>query len=274
MKHRLSVRVGALVTTIGLLAAGAVAASPAIAAPTAEISVQPAVYHPGSWGSGITVSGSGFAPSSTVTLDVSYNLSVPLGTATTTTDATGAFEDFTFTPATPAFTAGVNDNHFVTATDEAGASATAALDVRWPPTIMASVGELPTAWLVDPSRGIAFTLHGFDDDELVTVSASYNGVDVLGLEDLRAGTRGILSTAQYHLAEGVATAGTITFTFTGATSGLVLTADVRIVGADASASAGGTTLRFATSATSTAPTPPASASAEPAAAVRLPIVAG
>lgn len=270
MTRHLSARLGALVAAIVLVAAGAIGSSPAVAASTATVSVQRAVYHPGGWGAGITVSGSGFAPSSTVTLDVSYNLSQSLGTATASTDATGAFADFTFTPATPAFAAGLNDNHIVTATDETGASATAILDVRWSPDILPSVLQLPTTSLVDPSSGFAFSLTGFDDDETVTAAASYNGVEVRGLDDLRAGLRGILTTLRYHLAEGVATAGTINFTFTGATSGVVLSTQVSVTGADAAAAAGGTTLRFATGATP----PPASAPAAPSASAKLPIVAG
>lgn len=267
MNRRILARFSALIAALGLLAAGAVGASPAVALPTAAISVQPAVYHPGSWGTGITVSGTGFAANSTITLDVSYNHTQSLGTATTTTDATGAFSNFTFTPATAPFAAGVNDNHYITATDGAGASATAALDVRWAPDIVANVLGLPTSSLVDPASGFAFTLSGLDDDEVVTASATYNGVAVAGLSDLQAGLRGILTTGFYYLAEGTATAGTITFTFTGATSGVVLTTTVNVSGPDVPAAGGGTTLRFAVG-TGTSPSP------APGTTGTLPVVAG
>ncbi|MCI0156376.1 hypothetical protein KNO15_06665 [Leifsonia shinshuensis] len=269
MKGQLSARIGALIATIGIVAAAAVGASPAVAAPTAQLTVQPAVYHPGSWGSGITVSGSGFAASSTITLDVTYNHTQSLGTATTTTDAAGAFSNFTFTPTTAPFAAGVNDNHYVTATDGAGASASAALDVRWAPSITANVLSLPTSSLVDPGSGFAFSLTGLDDNEVVTAAATYNGTAVSGLTDLRAGVRGILTTDYYYLAGGVATAGTITFTFTGATSGVVLTTSVTVTGPDIAAAGGGVTPRFAAgSGTAPAPAP------APGTTGTLPVVAG
>lgn len=269
MKHHFSARVGVLVAAIGLIAAGAIGAAPAVAAPAAAITVQPAVYHPGSWGTGITVSGTGFAASSTITLDVSYNHTQSLGTATTTTDATGAFTNFTFTPTTAPFAAGVNDNHYITATDGAGASATATLDVRWAPSILANVLQLPTSSLVDPSSGFAFSLTGFDDNETVTAAATYNGVTVQGLSDLTAGLRGILTTGYYHLADGVATAGSITFTFTGATSGVVLTTTVTVTGPDVAAAGGGTTLRFSTDSSTTPGSDPA-----PGPTGTLPVVSG
>ncbi len=267
MKRHLSARFGVLIAVIGMIATGVVGATPAVAVPAAQLSVQPAVYHPGSWGTGITVSGSGFAANSTITLAVTYSHALPLGTATTTTDAGGAFSNFTFTPATAPFAAGVNDNHYVTATDGAGGSATAALDVRWAPSIFANVLQLPTSSLVDPASGFVLSLTGLDDNEVVTAAATYNGVAVSGLDDLRAGLRGILTTDYYYLAEGTATAGTITFTFTGATSGVVLTTTVTVTGPDAPAAGGGTTLRFAAgNRTSPVPVPDAMGT--------LPVVAG
>ncbi|GAA0438653.1 hypothetical protein [Leifsonia naganoensis] len=245
MSHRFAARIGIVAVAVGAVLGGLSLAAPANAA-GAAITVDDAVYRAGSWGSGITVSGTGFAASADVTIEVTYNGTTPLGSTTTTTTAAGDFPSVTFSPATPPFAAGPADHYFVTATDTDGtASAPVELDVRWPAAILPNLLELTTDQFVNPSSGFAFTLSGFDPGERITGTAVYASTPVPGIADQTADSDGNLTTGYYYLAQGQAVAGPITFTFTGATSNLVLTATVSVTGPTVASAGGGTSPRFA-----------------------------
>lgn len=277
MSRSFRVRIGALITASTIAVAGLLAGAPANAA-GAAITVAHAVYHTGSWDSGVTVSGTGFAPNSTVTLDVKYAMSESLGGTTTTTDASGSFTDVTFTPTTAPFAAGPNDKYYVTAADGAGNTASPVLlDVRWPAGITPNVLELWTTDFVKPSSGFELSMTGFEPGETVSGAADYNGIAVAGIQDLTAGPGGILYSPFYYLAEGTATAGPITFTFTGVTSGVTLTAQVRVRGTATPSAGGGTVLRFGLGNGATVdpvPTPAAPQADGDTGGQRLPVVAG
>jgi hypothetical protein len=197
-----------------VVGAGLFTAAPANAA-TAEITLASTVFTEGDWGSGLSISGSGYTADSTVIVVLTLAGSVVEST-TVTADASG---DFTLTDWVPVATpeASTDDETTkVTATDGAGVDSNDVdLSIRRTAGVLSNVTTISTADLVDPNGGIAIVASGFQPGEAVTINAVYNGENVYSATDV-ADAAGSVFTGGY-LVSGVADKGSITFTVTGTT---------------------------------------------------------
>jgi hypothetical protein len=234
---------------------GLFASAPANAA-TGQLTVASTVFTEGDWGSGLSVSGSGFAADAIVTVSLDLAGST-IETTTVTADATGGFALTGWVPiATPE--ASTDDaTTTVTATDNAGNDSNAVdLSIRRAAGVLSNVTTISTTDLVDPNGGIAIVASGFQPGEAVTINAVYNGENVLSATDV-ADAAGSVYTGGY-LESGVADAGSITFTITSATH--TETISIQVTGAPTAAGTG-------TAGLGTVP-------AAPAGAPKRPVVSG
>jgi hypothetical protein len=234
-----------------VVGAGLFAAAPANAA-TAEITLASTVFTEGDWGSGLSISGSGFTADSTVIVVLTLAGSVVEST-TVAADASG---DFTLTNWVPVATpeASTDDETTkVTATDAAGIDSNDVdLSIRRTAGVLSNVTTISSTDLMDPNGGIAIVASGFQPGESVTINAVYDGDNVLSDSDV-ADAAGSVYTGGY-LASGVAEAGSITFTITSATHTETVT--IQVTGAPAGAGTGTAGLKTVPAAPAGAPKRP------------------
>ncbi|MGN6427905.1 hypothetical protein [uncultured Leifsonia sp.] len=180
-------------------------------------------YAPGSWDSGLTLSGAGFGPDAMVTVTlVGTDEGDPVLTDSTeiAADADGAFDE-TWTPAEPPL-AGLA--YSISATDGDSTSDPVALDVLAPEGIVASPATISTRELHD--SGVTVAAGGFAPGEPVSIAVEYG--PAAEDHETTANLNGAVGFGMTWY--GSLRAGTITFTLTGAESGHVETASVTVTG--------------------------------------------
>jgi hypothetical protein len=226
-------RFGAAAIMAVVVGSGLFAAAPANAA-TGQLTVASTVFTEGDWGSGLSVSGSGFGADATVTVSLDLAGSV-IDTTTVTADAAGGFALTGWVPAATPEASTDNATTTVTATDDAGNDSNAVdLSIRRSAGVLSNVTTISSADFIDPNGGIAIVASGFQPGEAVTINAVYNGDNVYSVSDV-ADAAGSVFTGGY-LESGVAEAGSITFTITSATHTETVT--IQVTGAPAGAGNG------------------------------------
>lgn len=224
-RTRLTVSAAAAAAVVG----GLFAAAPANAA-TADLTLANSTFTAGDWGTGLDVSGTGFTANTVVTITVTDTEDGSiLDSHDVTADATGAFADEVYTPVASLPLPALGEDIQVSATSADGdTSNVITLDVRAAKGIAASTTSISTADLTDPDVGIEITAAGYTPGETVTLSTNYNG-KTLPDRTYVADRSGTVFVAVY-LAQGTAEAGQIDFALTGATSAVVNSIAVTVIG--------------------------------------------
>ena len=221
-------RFGALAAAAAVVAAGLLTATPASAA-AGTITLANATFTAGSWGAGLDVSGTGFTADTTVTVTVTNTEDDSvLGTTDVTADASGAFSDAVLTPTSTLVVPAEDEDIVVSATSTDGDTSNAVpLDVRAMRGISANTTSITTADLVNPDGGLEIIASGYTPGETVTLTSVYNGEE---MEELTytADRNGTVWAGL--VLNGEAVAGTIVFTFTGATSTVSNTISITVTG--------------------------------------------
>lgn len=206
--------------------AGLIATVPATAAGEPTIADANASYTLGDWGTGLELSGAGFAAETEVTItltDVHTDATSSTETTTVTTDEEGAFAE-TWLPEETASTAG--DQYTVDATDGTDDSNTLTLTVLATAGITVTPSTISTVDLADKEKGVIVAASGFAPGETVDVVTVYGDTTIRSSE-----TADINGTVTWHESwYGHLEAGTVGYTLTGATSGHVETASLTVTG--------------------------------------------
>lgn len=227
------VRAASVLGAVAVVGALSLSAVPANAA-GAEISVASTTFTIGDWGSGLAVTGSGFDLSADVTVslvDVEPTGTVELDSTITASDDTGAIV-LDWTPSVDAdLPADADYDHgylAVVATDGSGnTAAEVPLTLLWEKGIWTSSDIITTAELIDPDGGVTVAAGGYTPGESVAVTITYAGYTFTHTETAdRFGLVGFTWT----IIGGTVEAGTIEFTFDGATSGLSQSISVAVTG--------------------------------------------
>ncbi|MGO4534495.1 hypothetical protein [Leifsonia sp. 2MCAF36] len=234
MTRSTRIRFGALAAAAAVVAGGLFAAAPAHAA-NGTITAANTTFTAGNWGSGLTITGSGFTPGSTATFLLSLqNLTViDTHVATAPVDATGAFTETYIPPVGfPTLAPGAGLTLLVR-TDVGDLSNFLSLTVNpaLPPKgIQARATTVTTAELADPNTGVSIHAAGYNPGELVTATVVYGGsTDTVGPHTAAAD-----GTVDFglSLAAGLAVAGTMNITVVGGTSGVSQSIDITVTGPD------------------------------------------
>ena len=241
----LSTRSGRLASALvaaALVGAGLLASAPANAEDdttpaepaTPIISVTDSTFTLGSWGDGLEISGTGFEAGAEVTLKL-WGTDTDVVTlrdhSTVVADDAGSFSEEVWLPDAELV---AGDGYSLNATeDEQTFSNTVDLIVLAPAGIITDPTTLTTRQLAD--TGVAIHAAGFAPGEIVSVRAVYAEADES--DQFTADINGVIGWSEtWH---GTLSAGTITYTLTGAESGHVESATVAVTGETITVGGGG-----------------------------------
>lgn len=170
-------RFGALVATAAIVAGGFFAAAPANAAVTGAITVTPSTIAGDAtgWGTGFTVTGTGFSAGSTLDLDLKAPDGSSLQTFPATADASGAFSaPIVPTVAFPALTAGDKLTVSVINSSASDTAADVTITKLAPQSIATNVSTI-TADELTAHTPILFYACGYQPGETITTLIDYAG---------------------------------------------------------------------------------------------------